>query len=344
MSLKDRELRNLVDRFVKLVRRDYQLAHQAAWSREHQRAFLIHRKSEFLKSQSEWLKGAQKLLNTHLRDANNSPNADEVKPKLVVCTTREEHTLWRAAKLQFWSMPPNEYVGRRKRILVFDGDYLMGIVGIASCIWGLSARDKWIGWSNLQKKEGKIHYVLDIYILGAIPPYNGNFRGSKLIATILASKEIRKIWYDFYGIEPVVFVTTTLFGHSAIFNKIRHKNRQLWQRIGFTQGAGTMHFTRETYETAKELVASLGLTVSNRFGAGPNWKLRLMRTALQAAGLDRKEFLRHGYQRGVYALELASNARDFLTGVIKKEDLKFYDYSLKELVESWKQANHPKIT
>jgi hypothetical protein len=301
-----------------------------------QRELLLRRKAECLVTQARWLQSKQPLLKQYRRNPD-APDVSDVDVRLVVCEKQQEHDLWRAVKLQFWSMPPNEYVGRRKRILVFDHDHLLGIIGVASCIWGLSARDQWIGWNRQHKESGKINYVLDVYVLGAIPPYNARFRGSKLIAMILASEDFRRMWSSRYGgQEPVILMTTSLFGHSAVLNRTRFEGRKLWQRIGYTQGQGTMHFSKETYDTARELLDTMEIEVSNRFGDGPNWKLRLMKTALKVAGLDVEKSLSHGYQRGIYALELARNAREFLRDETDKPQ--FYNHSLGDLLEAWRMA------
>jgi hypothetical protein len=57
------------------------------------------------------------------------------------------------------------------------------------------------------------------------------------------------------------------------------------------------------------------LTYANahQFGQGPNWRIRLSRVALAKLGLD-PELLKHGIVREIYAMPLASNAREFLSG------------------------------
>src|SRR5262249_8401122 len=56
---------------------------------------------------------------------------------------------------------------------------------------------------------------------------------------------------------------------------------------------------------------------NNRFGDGPNWKLRAIRKALGKVGLD-PALERHGIPRHVFVCPLASNARQFLTQKEKK--------------------------
>jgi len=318
------------------VGRDLRAARRAAGDREKQRRLLLRRKADIVAVQRDWIEDHRHLLNEYCRldlPRNYTPKS----LRLILCREQWQHDLWRIVKLTHWSMPPNEYVGRRKRILVFDGDYLVGLVGLASCIWGLTARDKWIGWDVEQKTE-RIDYVVDAYILGAVPPYNGHYRGSKLLAYLAASDEMREIWRTAYGFSPALIVTSTLFGHSAVLNRVRHGDTKLWRHLGYTRGLGTMHFSLETVELAKELLHRVNIQVPDRLNSGPNWKLRMMRTAIEATGLRAKDYLSHGYKRGIYLMEYAENSREFLTG--QSARLKLHHYRMSDLLDSWQRYNH----
>jgi len=47
---------------------------------------------------------------------------------------------------------------------------------------------------------------------------------------------------------------------------------------------------------------------------GPNWKIRVARTALEKLGIDGNAVLKHGIGREVYAIPLAKNWREILLG------------------------------
>jgi len=47
---------------------------------------------------------------------------------------------------------------------------------------------------------------------------------------------------------------------------------------------------------------------------GPNWKIRVVRVALEALGIEANAILKHGIQREVYAIPLAKNYREVLLG------------------------------
>ncbi len=331
-------LANLKLLLKKNVESDLRAAKRASGDKEKQRALLLKRKSEIVKTQQVWVDNHRCLLGDYCR-TDLPKNYIPSSLKFVLCHEQWQHDLWRIVKLTHWSMPPNEYVGRRKRILVFDGDYLVGLIGLASCIWGLTARDQWIGWDVTQKTE-RINYVVDAYVLGAIPPYNGEYRGSKLLAYLTASDEIREIWRNEYGISPAAIVTTTLFGHSAVLNRLKHADTKLWNNVGYTRGLGTMHFSLKTVGLAKELLARNDTDVPDRLNSGPNWKLRLMRTAIESVGLQAEKHLSHGYKRGVYLMEYAENARDFLAGIDGRLKLKHLEMA--DLLKSWEEHSSRK--
>ena len=52
----------------------------------------------------------------------------------------------------------------------------------------------------------------------------------------------------------------------------------------------------------------------HRFGMGPNWKIRVVRTALEQLGIDGNSVLKHGIAREVYGVPMASNWREILLG------------------------------
>src|SRR5207249_7945395 len=72
----------------------------------------------------------------------------------------------------------------------------------------------------------------------------------------------------------------------------------------------------------------------NRFGQGPNWKMRLIRTGMQELDIDYKKYGKHGVRRGFYVAPLARNFKEFLRGESKRPI--FYRQSTKELFSFFK--------
>jgi hypothetical protein len=182
------------------------------------------------------------------------------------------------------------------------------------------------------------------YVLGALPPYN-YLLGGKLISYILASNEIRELFSRKYKNKVTnickrkvnrlacVF-TTSLYGKSSQYNRLKFNNKLLYVPIGKTKGNGTLHLTDETFAAMRDLLTSHGILVTNRFGDGPIWRMRVIRTASELLGLDPDFLLRHSFQRNIYAIPLAHNFREFLKG--EHTRLSYFDYSLASLVEHWR--------
>ena len=85
----------------------------------------------------------------------NEVDPERVTPRLVeVMPDSEDELLFRYAALH-WSIPVSSGYGRRIRFLVLDGqnDKLIGIIGLGDPVFGLGARDQWIGWNAAQRKK-----------------------------------------------------------------------------------------------------------------------------------------------------------------------------------------------
>ena len=195
------------------------------------------------------------------------------------------------------------------------------------------------------RKSGLSSQVADVSICGAVHPYN-QLLGGKLVALLLASREIADAYEDRYGgqvsiiasqmagrpiVKPAhlrILTTTSLYGvGSSQYNrlalaKIDHPELEhdlRWGTIGksLTGGYGTLHLGAETAQA----LCSLALRrhdarrVNNRFGEGTSPRLRQIREGLDALGLKSDDILHHATPRLFYGCELNPNARDALLGL-----------------------------
>jgi hypothetical protein len=292
---------------------------------------------------------------------------EELSPKLVLIEDPESENsgLFRYASY-LWSVPLSHGFGRRLRYVVMDesNGKLIGIIGLTDPVIGLKVRDEWIGWSK-EQKERAIWHTMDAYAFGAVQPYN-YLLGGKLVATLATSDKVRRDFRKKYSHgrsvitgrnyksrKPhlVLLTTTGAYGKSSILDRLgtaekpSNKNpitskvpkiRKLWLQVGFTEGWGFFHLNNgiatDIYEYLKQIDDPI--VKQNRFGQGPNWKMRLIRHGLQTLGIDYKKYGKHGVKRGFYAAPLASNYKEFLRGESKRP--KFYKQSSKELFEYFK--------
>ncbi|HEY9160379.1 MAG TPA: Druantia anti-phage system protein DruA [Desulfomonilia bacterium] len=271
----------------------------------------------------------------------------KIEPMIEVCEEQKQFDLFRIFRY-YWSSPYSDYVGRRIKLLIRDNALpnkpLIGIAALGSSIVHIPDRDNWIGW-NKETRTKNLVYTMDAYVLGALPPYN-HLLGGKLISYIIASNEVRNIYKRKYkdtitniskrkANDLACLFTTSLYGKSSQYNRIKIDNNLLYIPIGQTKGFGTLHLTDETFEAMRELLRNNNIDVTNKFGDGPIWRMRVIRTAADILGFNSDLLLNHSFKRQIYAIPLADNFKEFLNGNQKKPH--YLNYTLDELVNHWKE-------
>lgn len=269
-----------------------------------------------------------------------------IQPVIELCETQEQLDIFRIFRF-YWSSPYSEYVGRRIKLLIRDNALLsrplIGIAALGSSIVHIPDRDKWIGWDKETRTKNLV-YTMDAYVLGALPPYN-YLLGGKLISYIIASNEVRDIYERKYrgkvtniskrtANRLACIFTTSLYGKSSQYNRVKYNDNLLYIPIGQTKGYGTLHLTNETFDAMRALLESCNISVTNRFGDGPIWRMRVIRTAADILGFDADFLLKHSFQREIYAIPLAHNFKEFLKD--EHGRLRYCDYPLDELISHWK--------
>ena len=303
-------------------------------------------RQEILHNNRKWIEKHIDLAKKNLAQGKDTLKS-EISPLIEICKTQKQHDLFRIFRY-YWSSPYSEYVGRRIRLLIRDEGIdhcpIIGIAALGSSIIHIPDRDKWIGWDK-EIRTNNIVYTMDAYVLGALPPYN-YLLGGKLVSYILASNEITEIYKEKYkdkttiirgrkADDLVCIFTTSLYGNSSQYNRLRFKNRLLYIPIGYTSGYGTLHISNKTFLAMQQLLVEKGIMITNRFGDGPNWRMRFMRTALDIIGFDSDILLRHSFKRGIYAVPLTKNFRSFLLG--KSDRPIYYNLPMRTLVKFWRE-------
>ena len=262
-----------------------------------------------------------------------------IQPHLVpVKSGTPESDLFRFATLQ-WSIPVSQGYGRRLRFLVKDrsNDKLIGLFALGDPVFNLRARDAWIGWDQAGRRERLVN-VMDAYVVGAVPPYS-MLLGGKLVTSLMASKEVGEIFEDRYGDRKgtisgtqknarlALVTVTSALGMSSIYNRLKlfaNNGKQVGnppvvelRKIGATAGYGHFQISGELFSKLRELLreADHPYVDGHHFGNGPNWRLRLLRAGLELLELDADHTLKHGIQREVYVMPIATNAKEYLAGI-----------------------------
>jgi hypothetical protein len=288
------------------------------------RALHEDQRRDRIQSNKAFLKTHLSELSTYFADGSDiNPLAISLRLQKIEAGTFES-AVFRLATLA-WSVPVSNGFGRRLRYLVWDehNNKLAGIFAIGDPVFNLSVRDKLIGW-NSQDRCKRLVNVLDAYVLGAVPPYN-MLIGGKAIACLVRTREVFDDFGTKYGDMPGIIsgkkknasllavTTTSSLGRSSIYNRLKLEGTEYFRGIGYTQGWGHFHISDKLFSSLRDYLRALDHPYAdlNRFGQGPNWRLRTIRAALKSLGFD-ESMLRHGIKRQVFISEFASNSLDIL--------------------------------
>jgi hypothetical protein len=336
-------------------------------SKDEIRAALWPRRAEVLRRHAGWIREHEPFALRHAADgARLEPG--RLAPYLVEVTEPADLALWRYFRF-LGAMPAADYVGRRMRFLVRDASLpnhpIMGVAALGSCLMNMRVRDTWIGWTPAgrvtaserrrlkEAKRKRLITVADLYVSQAVPPYNDLIAG-KLVCLLMTSNEVRDAYARKYAgrrtiiagrasTDLALIVTTSIFGgRSSLYNRLRYRDQLAYIPVGETQGLGTVHVGDAEFAAMRAYLAARGVEPSHGFGAGNNWRMRIIRTyhdirrredpAHRTTGLSA---LHHGQRRGVYVAPLADNAREYLCS--STEALEPVDRAAPQVIDWWRQ-------
>ena len=237
-----------------------------------------------------------------------------------------DELLFRYACLH-WSIPVSSGYGRRLRYLVYDNynGKLIGLFGLGDPVFSMKPRDKWVGW-DAEDRRKRLKYVMDAFVLGAVPPYS-YLLGGKLIAMLTTCNEVqeafRKKYLDSKSIingtchdgRLAMLTTTSALGRSSIYNRLKYKDRLIFQSVGFTSGSGDFHFANGIYKDLVEFANQhCQPSAKNKlWGTGFRNRREVIRKVLAELGLSSKLAF-HQVRREIFVAPLANNTSAFLRG------------------------------
>jgi hypothetical protein len=254
-----------------------------------------------------------------------------------------EDTIFKWWNLVWWSVPYQRAYGRQMRFILWDNghDAPFGLIGLQSPVLKMSVRDNYL---QIPKDELDtwINKSMQAQRLGALPPYN-YLIGGKMAALAMTSNELIKCYREKYfnrttemmgrKIEPdLLFITTSsAFGKSSIYNRLKIDKQPVAISLGYTKGSGSFHIPEALYKEIQEFLKDNGIDVSTSFGSGPSRKIKLLYTAFRLLKLP--DYSYHNLKREFFLFPLTSNLQNIIQ---KKEEPKYFNRPLEELVEFWK--------
>ncbi len=276
--------------------------------------------------------------------AGSEVRPEKIAPAVYPVTTKEDAALFRYASLS-WSVPVSQGYGRRTRFLVRDQQTskLMGIFAMGDPVFNLRVRDSVIGW-NTDQRQHRLYNVFDAFVLGAVEPYRQLLAGKMVALATLADETIEVLTEKYRGTKttiqgteklprPVLVTTTSSLGRSSIYNRLSFGGRRVFASVGFTEGFGHFQFSDELFADLARHVEQSRTLRGNKYGEGPNWKIRTLRTSLESLGLP-GDLLRHGLRREVFLAPLGVGWRAFLRG--ETDSVGWYRYRLNDLADHYR--------
>ena len=182
------------------------------------------------------------------------------------------------------------------------------------------------------KQEALASNVMELITCGALSPYRGVL-GGKLVALLMLSRQVVDDVERRYG-DRVSIIASAMAGRpvrraaqlamvttsslyeaygSSQYNRLKVETDHgalAYRKVARTESFGTVQFTPDTVHSLNEVARhsdSNRREVNNLFGEGTSPKMRLIRTGLEALGLDADSFLRHNSRRIIYAAPLCRN-------------------------------------
>jgi hypothetical protein len=331
---------------IKIGKKKIEVFPPQSYDKETIKQAMAIKREEIIKTNRKWIDKNIDFARKNLASGYDVM-CSRIDPVIEVCESDKQHALFRLFRY-YWSSPSSDYVGRRIKLLIRDralpNKPIIGIAALGSPIIHIPERDDFIGWDKTTRTKNLI-YTMDAYVIGALPPYN-YLLGGKLISLLLASNEVRKIYRDKYKGKVTIIekrvsnslvgiFTTSLYGNSSQYNRLKYKDTPLYKKIGNTKGYGTLHLSEETIQEMVKFLKSKNVDVNHQFGDGPSWVMRVIRTTGDMLGFDSDFLLRHSFKRSIYFVPLAKNYREVLNDEIKRP--LYLNYTKKELVNHWKE-------
>jgi len=272
---------------------------------------------------------------------------DKIKLKLIeVKPDSFESRLFFWWNLVWWSLPYDKPIGRQIRFVLWDEyhDAPFGLIGLQSPPLASSVRDNYLGLNN-GNREYWINQSMYGQRIGALPPYN-ELLGGKMVALSLVSNEIRKAYEKKYRNRKtllkkrkipnrLLFITTTsAYGKSSVYERIKYNSEKVSIFLGFTAGAGTFHLPQELYEELLLFLEQEGINTKRGYGTGPSRKLKLVDLGFKKLGLKNLtgSYVFHNIKRGYY---LFSHVRNLQNVIQKNKRHLWYDRPFNELFTFW---------
>ncbi len=123
--------------------------------------------------------------------------------------------------------------GAQRRYFVFSGDQKVALISFAASAWQVAPRDRFIGWSDEQRKRN-LHLIVNNARFLILPWVRSKGLASKTLA--MAAKQVPNEWESAFGYRPVLMES---FVEKQRFKGTCYKAAN-WINVGQTKGRGKL--------------------------------------------------------------------------------------------------------
>jgi Domain of unknown function (DUF4338) len=158
---------------------------------------------------------------------------------LQLVRTPRERLLYRQMMLQHHYLGYYPMPGAQLRYLLYHDAQLLGGLGFGASAWSLADRDRFIGWSKLQRQQN-LHLVLNNHRFLLLPWVRSPNLASRVLGGVC--RRLTADWLGQYGYRPVLLET---FVQWPRFSGTAYRAAN-WLYVGVTKGRGKLEKRHQT--------------------------------------------------------------------------------------------------
>lgn len=153
--------------------------------------------------------------------------------RLELVQTRQGRQWYQALMEQDHYLGYKPLAGAQLRYLIWNANSLAGGLGFGAAAWSIAARDRWIGWTPVQRQR-QLHRVVNNNRFLILPRMRVPHVASRVLGQ--AARQLPRDWEERYGYRPVLLES---FVDQERFSGCSYRAAN-WLCVGQTQGRGKL--------------------------------------------------------------------------------------------------------
>lgn len=166
--------------------------------------------------------------------------------KLQLVDNRRDSVLWNEFIERYHYLGFKTLPGAQLRYFVTADSQLLGLLGFGASAWKVAPRDKWIGWTAVNRAR-QLQFVVNNARFLILPWIESRNLASRILGTV--ARRLPGHWQDRYGYRPVLLET---FVECQRFRGTCYRAAN-WIHVGQTQGRGKLDEKHERAVPIKDI-------------------------------------------------------------------------------------------